>query len=298
MFNRDKRLPNLRPQCIEAHRCGLKNMYFRNDADFYRELGEAVDEMRGREVRWLGGFKPFARAAEILAFRVYHGVLVRSRALIKRFKWWGDPMKDESQQRPRLHLGCGDKHLDGWVNIDHQELPGVDVVADVTKGLRFSNAEAVYAEHFLEHLPILAVLDFFQECHRVLGDGGVLRLSTPNLDWVWLTHYRLEANADEKTAMAVNLNRAFHGWEHQFLWNQEILARALEACGFTGLSWHRYGQSDRPIFRGLERHDTYGDSEELPHVLIVEASKGEPRPGQLEALRQQIQRDFLNHMRA
>ena len=207
-------------------------------------------------------------------------------------------MKYEPQLRPRLHLGCGDKHLDGWINIDHQDLPGVDVVADVTKGLNFSNAEAVYAEHFLEHLPILAVLEFFQESHRVLGDDGALRLSTPNLDWVWLTHYRLEAVADEKVAMAVNINRAFHGWEHQFLWNKELLGRALEACGFTDLSWQRYGQSERAVFRGLERHETYDDSEELPHVLIVEASKGRPRANKLSALRKQIQRDFLNHMRA
>jgi len=207
-------------------------------------------------------------------------------------------MKNEPQTRPRLHLGCGDKHLDGWINIDHQDLPGVDVVADVTNGLKFSNAEAVYAEHFLEHLPILAVLEFFQESHRVLGEDGALRLSTPNLDWVWLTHYRLQASAEEKETMAVNLNRAFHGWEHQFLWNREILSRALEACGFTGLSWHKYGESDRAVFRGLERHETYDDNDELPHVLIVEASKGKIQSRKLKDLKHQIQRDFLNHMRA
>ena len=201
------------------------------------------------------------------------------------------------EQRLKLHVGCGDKHLDGWINIDQQALPGVDVVADVTGGLKFSNVEAVYAEHFLEHLPITAALDFMVEAHRVLGSDGVIRLSTPNLDWVWLTHYRLEASEGEKSTMAVNLNRAFHGWEHQFLWNREMLTKALTACGFVGLSWHRYGESSVPVFRGLERHETYEDNAELPHVLIVEARKGPRQPQLLKTLRQEIQENFLNHMK-
>ena len=56
--------------------------------------------------------------------------------------------------RPRLHIGSGRERLEGWVNIDAQALPGVDVVADVTKGLQFENVEAIFAEHFIEHLPL------------------------------------------------------------------------------------------------------------------------------------------------
>ena len=48
-------------------------------------------------------------------------------------------------QGPRLHVGCGRARLEGWVNIDMQDLPGVDVVADVTGGLEFRDCEAVYA---------------------------------------------------------------------------------------------------------------------------------------------------------
>ena len=297
MFRRRERLKTLRPQCIEAHRCGLKNMYFREDREFYRQLEEAVDEMRSREVRWLGPPRSVARSGEILAYRTFHGTLVRTRAVWRRLKKIGMNIMPEIEQRPKLHLGCGDKHLDGWINIDQQALPGVDVVADVTKGLKFSNVEAVYAEHFLEHLPIAAALDFMTESHRVLGEDGVMRLSTPNLDWVWLTHYRLEASDGEKSAMAVNLNRAFHGWEHRFLWNREMLAKALAAAGFVDLTWHRYGESSRAVFRGLERHETYEDNPELPHVLIVEARKGPKQGARLKALRQEIQDNFLNHMK-
>ncbi len=297
VFGKKRRFETLRPQCIEAHRCGLKNMYFRGDETFYRELGEALDATRKREVRWFGPPRAMARAAEIFAYRVVHGTLVRARAMARKVKKGGTRMVPQIESRPRLHVGCGDKHLEGWINIDQQQLPGVDVVADVTRGLRFSDVEAVYAEHFLEHLPITAVLDFFLESHRMLAADGVLRLSTPNLDWVWTTHYRLEASPAEKAAMAVNLNRAFHGWEHRFLWNREMLGRTLEACGFKDLTWHRYGESERKLLRGLERHDTYEDNPELPHVLIVEAVKGAPRPEDLAQLRREIQENWLNHMR-
>ena len=202
-----------------------------------------------------------------------------------------------SGERPRLHVGCGRERLEGWVNVDNQDLPGVDVVADVTGGLEFSDCTAVYAEHFLEHLRVDQAIDFLAESHRVLGDDGLIRLSTPNLDWVWITHYRLEAEPDEKTSMAIGLNRAFHGWEHQFLWNREILGEALAAVGFVDVEWCRYRESRYEMFRGIERHETYQDTPELPHVLIVEAKRGPARPEALAALRERLARDFLSHMK-
>jgi predicted SAM-dependent methyltransferase len=197
----------------------------------------------------------------------------------------------------RLHIGSGNVRLPGWTNVDAQRLPGVDVVADVTRGLDFTGAEAVFSEHFLEHLAVDDALRFLLEVHRALMDGGWVRLTTPNLDWVWLTHYRLEGEAAERREAALAINRAFRGWRHQFLWNREMLAEALAACGFEAVRWCRRGESELPFFRDLERHDTYGDSEEMPHILIVEARKGEPRPDRLRELRAAVQAGFLDHMK-
>lgn len=197
----------------------------------------------------------------------------------------------------RLHIGSGNVRLPGWTNVDAQRLPGVDVVADVTRGLDFAGAEAVFSEHFLEHLAVDGALRFLLEVHRVLAEGGWVRLTTPNLDWVWLTHYRLEGEAAERREAALAINRAFRGWRHQFLWNREMLAEALAACGFEEVRWCRRGESELTLFRGLERHDTYGDSEEMPHILIVEARKGEPRPDRLRELRAAVQAGFLDHMK-
>ncbi|HEY7216328.1 MAG TPA: YceI family protein [Thermoanaerobaculia bacterium] len=195
-----------------------------------------------------------------------------------------------------LHIGCGNQRLEGWVNVDLQNLPEVDVVADVTEGLPFAGAVAVFAEHFLEHLRLDHGLAFLREVHRVLAPGGWLRLSTPNLDWVLSTHYDLEAS--ERQAMGLQLNRAFRGWGHQFLWNRHLLAEALLACGFTDLRWCGWGESEQELFRGLERHETYNDRPDLPHVLIVEARRGEPQPERWQAARAMFEENFLFYLRS
>jgi predicted SAM-dependent methyltransferase len=195
----------------------------------------------------------------------------------------------------RLHIGSGRERLEGWTNVDIQALPGVDVVADVTRGLQFTGVEAIFAEHFLEHLSIDNALKFLLESWRVLAADGWLRLSTPNLDWVWSTHYRLDLDAGGKRDAALAINRAFHGWRHQFLWNREMLGEALAACGFAA-RWCRYGESDLPVFQSIEHHEQYQDVPELPHVIIAEAQKSQAQPELLQRFRALIEREFLMHM--
>jgi predicted SAM-dependent methyltransferase len=198
----------------------------------------------------------------------------------------------------RLHVGCGRARLAGWLNVDAQALAGVDVVADVTKGLEMpdGSAEVVYAEHFLEHLPIADALGFLAEVHRVLAPGGWVRLSTPNLEWVWVTHYRLDLDPGTKRLAALHINRAFHGWRHRFLWNREMLEEAVLANGFDEVRWCRYGESALPVFDGIERHERSEDLPDLPHVLVVEARKGAPQPERLASLQSLVGREFLMHV--
>ena len=70
----------------------------------------------------------------------------------------------------------------------------------------------------------------------------------------------------------IRLNRAFHGWGHQFLYNRATLAAAVRSAGFASTVFRTYGESERPELTGLERHETWEDTPELPHVLIIEAS--------------------------
>jgi predicted SAM-dependent methyltransferase len=179
----------------------------------------------------------------------------------------------------RLHLGCGQAPIPGWINIDVQQLPGVDRVLDVRRGLPFESVAAIYGEHFLEHLELVEGLACLVECRRVLAPDGILRISTPNLDWVVASHYRYGCWGAEAEAVSdcFSMNRAFHGWGHRFLYNRQALAAAFRAAGFSTITMHRYGESDVPELTGLERHEKWDDTAELPHVLVAQASGSRER---------------------
>ncbi|HEX9986634.1 MAG TPA: methyltransferase domain-containing protein [Thermoanaerobaculia bacterium] len=200
--------------------------------------------------------------------------------------------KPTTNNRLRLHIGCGPIRMDGWINIDVAPYEGVDRVLDVTEGLPFEDASFVYAEHFIEHLPYPAALAFMRECRRALGDDGVLRLSTPNLDWVWASHYKKVLTKEEEVLACFAINRAFHGWGHQFLWNEGTLRASLLDAGFASVVRREYGVSEHPELHGIERHEWQADFEGLSHILIVEASGrgGEP-PTFLEEPREMFLRD-------
>ena len=174
----------------------------------------------------------------------------------------------------RLHVGSGPLAIPGWTNLDIEPWPGVDVVLDVRTPLPFDNVQFVFAEHLIEHLTLEEGLAFLRECRRTLADDGVLRLSTPNLDWVWLTHYKppAEMTREEELLGCLEINRAFHGWGHRFLYNPRTLELALRAAGFAAVSWKEYGESDVAELRNLERHERHRDLPGAPSVIVVEAT--------------------------
>ncbi|MGH9457566.1 MAG: class I SAM-dependent methyltransferase [Thermoanaerobaculia bacterium] len=193
------------------------------------------------------------------------------------------------RERPplRLHIGSGPVRIPGWTNVDNQKYPGVDKVLDVRKGLPWKRGEAelVFAEHFIEHLSYRDGVRFLKECRRILAPEGILRLSTPNLDWVWHTQYHPgQWSADtEAVRDCFWMNKAFRGWGHQFLYNLPSLHLTLRAAGFAEVATTRYGESAHEALRGLEHHEQYIDTPELPHVIVVEAT-GEADPATDAAL--------------
>jgi len=185
--------------------------------------------------------------------------------------------------KTRLHVGCGTATFPGWVNIDIQSLPGVDLVLDVREGLPFDNVDLVFAEHFIEHLDFNSGLRFLQECRRALSDSGVLRISTPNLDWVWREQYHLGSWKDDGEAVrdCFWMNKAFRGWGHQFLYNQQTLTEVLKEAGFGTAQPFSYGESQHPDLRNLEHHEKYPDAPEVPHIVILEASGYSEMPSEI-----------------
>lgn len=100
----------------------------------------------------------------------------------------------------RLNLGCGDKILPGFVNVDFASNwsgKHPDVVADVTEKLPFPDdyAHEVHAYHVLEHLYRWKAQECLREWVRVLKPGGRLILEMPCLDKILdlFQHFRASA---------------------------------------------------------------------------------------------------------
>jgi SAM-dependent methyltransferase len=89
----------------------------------------------------------------------------------------------------RLHIGCGDKPLPGWINIDRvARAAGVSTDIDVTD-LPYpdGSVDAVLAEHVFEHFSFAEERLVWGEMARVLRPGGTLTLEVPDFEWVCAT---------------------------------------------------------------------------------------------------------------
>ena len=82
----------------------------------------------------------------------------------------------------KLHLGCGKRHIPGFIHIDAVDYPHVDHVCQIDRlpFLADHSVELIYACHVLEHFKRREVGLVLYEWFRVLKPGGILRLAVPD----------------------------------------------------------------------------------------------------------------------
>ncbi len=85
-----------------------------------------------------------------------------------------------SDGQVRVELGCGARKMPGTIGLDVVALLGVDVIADMERGLPFrdNSIDELHAYHVLEHIDDL--LGLVVEIWRVLRGGGRLHLKVPH----------------------------------------------------------------------------------------------------------------------
>ena len=84
----------------------------------------------------------------------------------------------------KLNLGCGYRPIEGYVNLDNRQLPGVDVVADCNERLPFEDNtfDEVKASDFLEHLHNDKRIHIMEEIYGILKPNGIIDTFTPSTD--------------------------------------------------------------------------------------------------------------------
>jgi SAM-dependent methyltransferase len=94
-----------------------------------------------------------------------------------------------------VDVGCGARKVPGAIGIDVADIPGVDVLGDLERGLplRTGSVDVVHCYHLLEH--VRDYLAAMGEIWRVLRHGGVAHIraphaSSPYMTWKDPTHRR------------------------------------------------------------------------------------------------------------
>lgn len=85
-----------------------------------------------------------------------------------------------AKQRDTLHLGCGENHIDGAVNVDVVTSVDPDLVWDLEERpwpFPARSFDRILAAHVFEHLTDLPAA--LEECERVLQPGGELVVRHP-----------------------------------------------------------------------------------------------------------------------
>jgi SAM-dependent methyltransferase len=83
----------------------------------------------------------------------------------------------------KYNLGCGDEHLEGFVNVDYSVKCQPDIVADIRK-LPWDwceDADRIEMDNLLEHIEAELAIKVVNECHRVLKPGGQLWIRVPEV---------------------------------------------------------------------------------------------------------------------
>jgi ubiquinone/menaquinone biosynthesis C-methylase UbiE len=95
----------------------------------------------------------------------------------------------------RLDIGCGRAKVKGTLGVDRVPLPGVDVVADVERGLPFrdGSVDEIYTSHTLEH--VQDFLGVMEELWRVCRPNALVHIWVPHATcpyttWIDPTHRR------------------------------------------------------------------------------------------------------------
>jgi predicted SAM-dependent methyltransferase len=133
----------------------------------------------------------------------------------------------------KINIGSGHRILENYINIDYRELPGVDIVCDVTELPFAQNSIAELAsshliEHFREYEFINRILPHW---FSMIEEGGSIRVICPN----W------EAMMEKLNSGEMSLSRfkeltfggqEYEGNDHFSMYTPKTLRDVLTGVGF------------------------------------------------------------------
>jgi predicted SAM-dependent methyltransferase len=135
----------------------------------------------------------------------------------------------------KVHLGCGEKIIEGYINVDIRSNLKCDVIDDVKTLSHFENnsVSEIYASHVLEHFNRHEYFSVLLRWYDVLSDKGILKISVPDIEKVMLIY-----KSGTKLRSLWGLLYGGQTYEKNFHYvgfDFETLKEDLEKIGFTDI---------------------------------------------------------------
>ena len=162
------------------------------------------------------------------------------------------------------------------------------------KGVPDNEFDAIYSEHFVEHLFKYQGVNYLKEAYRILKPGGVIRSVWPPYEFVeklvsdksltqtennFVEHYFQFYVQRHNFAPAGNEHRSkreqcalgllYQNGEHLYVWPKKEFIEVCKDIGFTKVEEKPYGVSDVQALNNIETPCQI----RAAHSAIVEATK-------------------------
>jgi len=159
----------------------------------------------------------------------------------------------------KLHMGCGNVILPGWINLDANPGPFIDAVDDARtlRSIPLASVDAIYASHLLDHLGRNEIDPVLREWRGRLVQGGVLRISVGDFAAI-VEEYRAGRPLRDLLGLLIGGHRDEYD-RHGMIFDHTTIEDALSRAGFGNVrtwDWRRTEHAE---------HDDYSRAY-LPHM--------------------------------
>jgi predicted SAM-dependent methyltransferase len=142
----------------------------------------------------------------------------------------------------KLHLGCGEKHIDGYINIDIRPMEEVDKVDNIKylRSFKPNTVDVIYSCSVLEHFIRWEYKNALRRWYELLKPGGKLRIGVPDFESI-VKYYQHNKDLDSILGLLYG-GQDYEQNFHHMCWDFRSLQKDLYEIGFKDI--HRYNWRD------------------------------------------------------
>jgi len=174
----------------------------------------------------------------------------------------------------KLHLGCGNRHIENFTNIDIRYLPGVDEVNNIRflRNYKPNSVNEIYASHVLEHFSRWDYKEVLKRWFEILKPDGVLTLAVPDFNAI-CEYYTKTRNLKAVMGLLYG-GQDYDENYHYVTFDMDSLSDDLIRIGFKNISRYDWKETEHSHVDDFSAaYLSYEDNSKLLMSLNIKAIK-------------------------